>query len=308
MAVRVDFTPMVDMNMLLITFFMLCTSLSKPQTMEISMPSNEKEITEEQLDTLKVWVRHRPEQASRLAGHLLKGKNKKNVPLLTAMARIYWEAGMQEQADAYVAMGKKVDGRSAALSVLEGDMALDRHEVGRACQLYEQATYFNPTCREAYLNYARVYRQINPRLATEKLLALKQTLPDCIEADRALAEIYYDTNQFARAIDAYACFIHTPQAAFHRIAMYCHAELHQYAKAAQAADTLFYHADPVSCLALDYRYHAMILTALKRYGEAVHAYREVLQNDYASSRDFWNRILRLDPSNETARKALGGLR
>ena len=38
---------MVDMNMLLITFFMLCTSLSKPQTMEISMPSNDKKITEE---------------------------------------------------------------------------------------------------------------------------------------------------------------------------------------------------------------------------------------------------------------------
>ena len=37
-----DFTPMVDMNMLLITFFMLCTTLSKPQTMEISMPSNDK--------------------------------------------------------------------------------------------------------------------------------------------------------------------------------------------------------------------------------------------------------------------------
>ena len=48
MTVRVDFTPMVDMNMLLITFFMLCTSLSKPQTMEISMPSNDKNITEEQ--------------------------------------------------------------------------------------------------------------------------------------------------------------------------------------------------------------------------------------------------------------------
>ena len=48
MTVRVDFTPMVDMNMLLITFFMLCTSLSKPQTMEISMPSNDKNVTEEQ--------------------------------------------------------------------------------------------------------------------------------------------------------------------------------------------------------------------------------------------------------------------
>jgi len=42
MKTRVDFTPMVDMNMLLITFFMLCTSLSKPQTMEISMPTNDK--------------------------------------------------------------------------------------------------------------------------------------------------------------------------------------------------------------------------------------------------------------------------
>lgn len=39
--VRVDFTPMVDMLMLLITFFMLCTTLSKPQTMELTMPSNE---------------------------------------------------------------------------------------------------------------------------------------------------------------------------------------------------------------------------------------------------------------------------
>ena len=41
------------MNMLLITFFMLCTSLSKPQTMEISMPSNDKSITEEDQTKVK---------------------------------------------------------------------------------------------------------------------------------------------------------------------------------------------------------------------------------------------------------------
>ena len=41
---RVDFTPMVDMMMLLITFFMLCTTLAKPQTMELSMPTNDKNI------------------------------------------------------------------------------------------------------------------------------------------------------------------------------------------------------------------------------------------------------------------------
>ena len=45
--VRVDFTPMVDMMMLLITFFMLCTSLSKPQTMNLTMPSNDKNVQEQ---------------------------------------------------------------------------------------------------------------------------------------------------------------------------------------------------------------------------------------------------------------------
>ena len=52
MTVRVDFTPMVDMNMLLITFFMLCTSLSKPQTMEISMPTNDDKVKASQALTL----------------------------------------------------------------------------------------------------------------------------------------------------------------------------------------------------------------------------------------------------------------
>ena len=48
MNARVDFTPMVDMIMLLVTFFMLCTSLIKPKTMEISMPSNKEDLKEEQ--------------------------------------------------------------------------------------------------------------------------------------------------------------------------------------------------------------------------------------------------------------------
>lgn len=52
-SVHVDFTPMVDMNMLLITFFMLCTSLNKPQTMELNMPSNDKKITDEQKSEVK---------------------------------------------------------------------------------------------------------------------------------------------------------------------------------------------------------------------------------------------------------------
>ena len=53
MDVRVDFTPMVDMMMLLITFFMLCTSLAKPQTMELSMPSNDQKTQDEDKSVTK---------------------------------------------------------------------------------------------------------------------------------------------------------------------------------------------------------------------------------------------------------------
>ncbi len=42
LSTRIDFTPMVDMIMLLLTFFMLATSMSKPQTMEIGMPTKDK--------------------------------------------------------------------------------------------------------------------------------------------------------------------------------------------------------------------------------------------------------------------------
>jgi len=46
LATRIDFTPMVDLGFLLITFFMLATSLIKPQTMEITMPST-KDVQED---------------------------------------------------------------------------------------------------------------------------------------------------------------------------------------------------------------------------------------------------------------------
>ena len=53
MNVRVDFTPMVDMMMLLITFFMLCTSLAKPQAMHLTMPAKDQNLEAEDKDKSK---------------------------------------------------------------------------------------------------------------------------------------------------------------------------------------------------------------------------------------------------------------
>ena len=54
--VRIDMTPMVDVVMLLITFFMLTTVFNTPQTMEINLPPDEAtvEVAESSLLTLRV--------------------------------------------------------------------------------------------------------------------------------------------------------------------------------------------------------------------------------------------------------------
>jgi len=54
-AIRIDMTPMVDVAFLLLTFFMLTTQMTKPQTMEINLPPSEAsvEVAESNLLTVR---------------------------------------------------------------------------------------------------------------------------------------------------------------------------------------------------------------------------------------------------------------
>lgn len=56
-AIRIDMTPLVDVAFLLLTFFMLTSVFSRPQTMELNLPPEKDvkvEVAESNLLTLKV--------------------------------------------------------------------------------------------------------------------------------------------------------------------------------------------------------------------------------------------------------------
>lgn len=57
LGIRMDMTPMVDVAFLLLTFFMLTTVMTKPQTMEINLPPDAEtkiEVAESNLYTVRV--------------------------------------------------------------------------------------------------------------------------------------------------------------------------------------------------------------------------------------------------------------
>ncbi|QQS37795.1 MAG: biopolymer transporter ExbD [Ignavibacteriales bacterium] len=78
MSTRIDLTPMVDLGFLLVTFFMLTTTFSKPQTMEINLPVKPKEqVAEEDENSLK---------ASKAVNILIGAENK-----------VYWYRGLPNE-------------------------------------------------------------------------------------------------------------------------------------------------------------------------------------------------------------------
>ena len=291
-------------------------------TLAAQVPVPEWETGVEQIKSL---IKTDPGQASATAGELLKGKNKKNVSLIISIAGAYLNVGKLPEAESYLKMAQKVDKKDAGVSVLEGDIALAQKDVGRACQFYEQAIYFNPDCKEAYLKYARAYRSASPSQAIDKLQQLKALAPDFLEADKELAGVYYATNRFGKAAETYAKFIDTPvateddilkyafalflnhdfekslevvqkglqkngrHAAFNRLAMYNYTDLKRYDEAEKAANDFFNASDNADYSYLDYRYYGALLSALKKYDRAIVEYGKALEKD-SSQIDVWREI------------------
>ena len=274
------------------------------------------------VNQVKEMIKSNPEGAWDLTEDLMKGKNKKNVDLILALTQVYLDANKTEEMTELIEKAKKADKKDPRISLLEGDIALAKKDVGTACQLYEQAIYFDPNCYEAYLKYARAYKSASPTMAIDKLNQLKQVagVPQdvLLQADKAMAEVYYSNNKFSDAAKAYESFIHTDVATesdimsyafalfmshdfeasyeiaskglqqnaestgFNRLAMYNLIDLKRYEEAAKIADVFFNQLKDVNYSGLDYRYYGALLNATKDYAGAVTQFEKAYELDTAS--------------------------
>jgi biopolymer transport protein ExbD len=129
MSTRIDLTPMVDLGFLLVTFFMLTTTFSKPQTMEINMPVKPKEaVTEEEQNAVK---------ASKALTLIIDGENK-----------IYWYQGIPGKDNIPVLTDFSADGIRKIL-------------VERNSTIQDMVVLIKPTDEANYKNVVDILDEMN---------------------------------------------------------------------------------------------------------------------------------------------------
>src|ERR1035437_5931015 len=237
-------------------------------------------------------IKSTPDIAEQEFKKLLQLKqNKKDVDIYLAISNAYLFNGVLDQALIYQEKAKSIKTKYALVYVVLGDIELAKKNVGNACSNYELAIYYDDKCKEAYIKYARAYKNANPSLAIEKLSILKSKEPSFLLADREMADIYYAKNDFAKAAELYESYLKSGNSnvqdltkyaftlflngqfdkslevsnlglakaprnpVFNRLSMYNNVELKKPNDALKAADLFFNYTDKPEFTFLDYRYY-----------------------------------------------------
>lgn len=264
----------------------------------------------------KLLIKNDPQAAQQLFKEILSKKNKKNVSLLLAVAKAYYDNGSDEYKK-YVSDAREADRKNPEIYLFEGDVLKDAKKYGEAAASYEQAIYFDNNCTEAYLKYAQLYTEQNQQLAIDMLNKLLAINPNSALALRELGEIYYKGGKFASAAEVYehymtlehnstrdlvryASILYYNKAyqkaldvlntglekdpnsvALNRLEMYTLFELKEYDKSLAVAEKLMSVPDQSSLLASDYACYGRLLAQKKEYDKALVEFEKSYQMDSA---------------------------
>ena len=241
--------------------------------------------------------------------------NKKSPENLTAFARAFYEAKDTANARIYAeyALQAVKNRQYAPAFIVLGDLKALADDGGAAAQYYDMAVYADPQNPEGYFKYANVYRKLSPASAVAKLNDLRAQRPD-IAVDALIGRIYYLSNDFTKAIDAYdkadkkmiedrdltdyamaAFFKQNHQkaldialiglsrkprsAAFNRLAFFNSTDLKDYDAALRFADRLFNQSDSAKFSYYDYVYYGKALAGAGQHEKAIGMYQKALQQE-----------------------------
>lgn len=258
--------------------------------------------------------------------NILKLKqNKKNVDILIAVSNAYLHNGIIDVAQSYADRAKALKSRYAPVYVLLGDIEFAKKNIGESCKFYDQAIYFDDKSKEGFVKYARAYKSVNPTLAIQKLNDLKAKEPGFLLVDREMADVYYATNDFAKAAELYANYLKSGNSniqdftkyaftlflngeyakslevtnmgllkaprnpVFNRLAMYNNVELKQNAASLTAADNFFNKTDKPVFTFLDFRYFGQAYRNIDSINLAIPQYETALKYD-SSKIELWKDI------------------
>jgi tetratricopeptide (TPR) repeat protein len=271
-------------------------------------------------------IKSNPVVAANEIESVLKEKaNKKNVDLFIEASRAYLSNNIIDIAMAYQEKAKQIKSKYAPVSVLLGDIELAKENTGGACSNYEVAILYDKSCKEAYIKYARAYKNVNSALSIEKLNILKQIEPDFLLVDRELADIYYSINDFNKAAALYESYLKSGNSnvqdltkyamtlflnqnlekaldvvklglqkaprnpAFNRLNMWINVDLKRDQEALNAADVFFNKTDNPDFTYLDYRYYGQALRDTKQIDSAIVQYKKGLGLD-STKVELWKDI------------------
>ncbi|MDR1416718.1 MAG: tetratricopeptide repeat protein, partial [Prevotellaceae bacterium] len=129
--------------------------------------------------------------------------SKKNIEVLIAIAKVYYDAGMANMYEKALSSAEKAGKNSPLVPMLRGDILKGKDDVGGAAGEYEQAINLNASYLVPYIKAAQIYADINPSFAIEKLTTVVEIDSTYPLTNRYMARAFYNVGHYARAIAIY---------------------------------------------------------------------------------------------------------
>lgn len=238
---------------------------------------------------------------------------KKDAKMLTAIAEAYFIGKNAVQANAYLVKAKKADKKSPWPYILEGDQFLAQKNSGDAAAKYENAVYFDPNSKIAYLKLAQLYENIRTQVAFDYLKKAIAVDPTYAFGLSTLGEMSYRKGFYPQALETYQKYMELVKPTtkdyeqlatikyfnkdyqgvlsaidkasntfvMNRLKMYSEYELGHYDLAAAIGENFMKTTIKNDIIPQDYSYYANALKKLKRFGDAAANYELAYQADTA---------------------------